>query len=387
MRILIVNNYAHVTGGADLHCLEITEGLRDRGHDVEWLATRSSENVETSGAFVPLRVTTGNRDELSLGQRADAARRSLWNPDAAAGMEALVDRFSPDVVHVHKAYVQLSVAPVVIAARRNVPIVQTVHDYEFISASPFDSDGRRWDHNESKFAYQAVNSLTFPIRRWVHRPRVSRWIAVSRTVAGHYRAKGGIDCEVIPNFSIPVSVDRAPRSDREGIAFLGRLTREKGIPDLLEAARLMPETRFRIAGDGPLRGAVESSAESLGNVEYLGFVGKQEGAELIRSSVACLMPSVWEDPGPLACLEAMAEGTPLVTYPLGGVAEYVEDAGAGIVCQETGARRLVDAIATLSSDPKLWERCSSSGVAAIEGVHSRDRYLDSLEGVYRSAAR
>ena len=47
LRVLIVNNYARITGGADLQCLKITEGLRHRGHEVRWLATESTANVET----------------------------------------------------------------------------------------------------------------------------------------------------------------------------------------------------------------------------------------------------------------------------------------------------------------------------------------------------
>lgn len=384
MRILIVNNYAHVTGGADLHCLEITEGLRERGHEVRWLATDSPQNVERSGSFVPLAVSGSNRDEISPLKKIDAARRALWNPDAARATAELVDGFRPEVVHVHKAYVQLSVAPVVVAARRNLPLVQTVHDYEFVSASPFDSSGRRWDHDESRFAYQAVNSLTFPVRRRVHRPRITRWIAVSEVVADIYRS-AGIDCEVIPNFSAPSPRDPVPYEDRDGVLFLGRLTPEKGVRHLLAAARTLPDTRFRIAGDGPLRGEVEEAARSMENVEYAGFVSKEEGGRLIGSSLACLMPSIWEDPGPLACLESMAEGTPVVCFRKGGLAEYVSAADAGIICDRIDPESLSEAVTRIESDRPAWERFSANGRAAIAGRHSLSVYLDSLETVYRSA--
>ena len=145
MRVLIVNNFAKVTGGADLHCLELSEGLRERGHEVRWLATLAEDNLENAGAFVPSGVSAENREHLDPVAKFRAARWALWNPNAAAAMERLIQDYRPDVVHVHKAYVQLSVAPVVLAARHGVPVIQTAHDYEFVSASPLDSDGGKWD--------------------------------------------------------------------------------------------------------------------------------------------------------------------------------------------------------------------------------------------------
>lgn len=385
MRVLIINNYAHVTGGADLHCLEITEGLRDRGHEVQWLATASPNNIEHSGEFVPLTVTTGNRDDLPLHRRLDAARRAIWNPSAARAMERLADGFRPDVVHVHKAYVQLSVAPIVVAARQRLPLVQTVHDYEFVSASSFDSSGGRWDRDEGRLAYQALNSLTLIPRRRLHRPRITRWIAVSDAVARPYASIGGIECEVIPNFTEASTEPPVPHAGRDGVLFLGRLSREKGIDLLLEAAPMLPEVRFRIAGDGPLRPEVEAAAATLDNVEYLGFVSKDEGRRLMRSSLACVMPSVWEDPGPLACLESMAEGTPVICFAKGGLAEYVTNAEAGIVCGQIDPETLIEAVLRLSSSREEWDRFSENGRAAVAGRHSLPTYLDALENVYRSA--
>ena len=158
--------------------------------------------------------------------------------------DRLIRQFRPDVVHVHKAYVQLSVAPVVVAARHGVPIVQTAHDYEFISASPVDSTGGRWDRNESRFSYRALNSTTMLARRFVHRPRVSRWIAVSRDLARSYREKAGIEMAVIPNFTEPSGCAGSLLA-RSGVVFVGRLSREKGVEHVLEAARTTPGSRSR----------------------------------------------------------------------------------------------------------------------------------------------
>jgi len=385
VKVLLVNNYAHVTGGADLYCLEITRGLRERGHEVRWLATRAPENEERSGAFVSRLVGAENRDDLSFGARARVVEKAIWNREAGRSMGELARSFRPDVVHVHKAYVQLSVAPVVVAARAGLPVVQTVHDYEFVSASPLDSSGRRWDHDESRLSYRALNSATFISRRRVHRPRVTRWIAVSRAVARIYDSAAGIGCEVIPNFVPESTAPALPLEARGGVLFLGRLSREKGIYDVIEAARRLPGTNFTVAGDGPMREEVVAAAATLPNLDYLGFVSGGDARDLIREAVACLMPSRWQEPGPLACLESMAEGTPVICFPNGGLAEYVADSSAGLVCGNSDPGDLVEAIERLVADPAEWKRLSANGPAGIAGRHSRAVHLDRLLGVYESA--
>lgn len=318
-------------------------------------------------------------------ERVHAAASALWNREAATATRSLVRDFRPDVAHVHKAYVQLSVSPIFTCHQLGVPIVQTAHDYEFISASPFDTTGRRWDRDEQRFSYRAVNSATFVVRRRVHKPRVSKWIAVSEALARHYRERGGINCTVIPNFTAPSAGSPQPRAQRRGVLYLGRLSPEKGIGHVLQAAARLKSTPFTIAGQGPLAEEVARTAAELPNLEYRGFVDRQEARSLISGAVACLLPSTWEEPAGLSCLEAMAEATPVIAYPSGGMAEYVSTPDAGIVCSRPEVDDLVEAIRLICSQGSLWDSYSRRGLAGAASRHSLPTYLDALEGVYRSA--
>src|SRR5580692_1496692 len=183
MRITIVHKYTRPTGGADIHCVGLARALRARGHEVVFLSTSSPENLDDRGIFIPASVTNDSRDALSPARRAEAAARALWNPRAASAMRRLIAEFRPDIVHAHKLYPQLSVAPVVIASRRRLPIVQTLHDLELCSASALDPSGSWLDRDETRFAYRLLNEATFGVRRLVHVPRVHRFVAVSQFLA------------------------------------------------------------------------------------------------------------------------------------------------------------------------------------------------------------
>ena len=150
-------------------------------------------------------------------------------------------------------------------------------------------------------------------------------------------------------------------------------------------AELNPDTPDIFAGDGPLRHRVVEAAKAFPNIDYRGFVNKSEGSELVRRAIACAMPSLWEEPGPLVSLEAMAEGTPVICCPKGGLAEYVSDSEAGIVCRRADYREISTGVRMLETDSASWAKYSRNGLSAIVGRHSREKYLDSLEAVYGSA--
>jgi glycosyltransferase involved in cell wall biosynthesis len=383
MRVAIVNNFARVTGGADRHCLDLAAELRSRGHEIAFLATSDPRNIEHQGRFVSCEMTGENRDSIRGTAAALVVARSLWNREAASAMKELVEDFEPDVVHAHKLYPQLSVAPIVVARRSGLPVVQTVHDYELISASALDHRGSALDRQETSLRYRALNDATFPIRRRVHAPRVQQWVAVSRAVARHLLTKG-IDARVIPNFVEPVS-QVPPESDRDGVSYVSRLAPEKGVMDVIDLANGNPEIEVTVAGDGPLANEVSSWERSLPNLTYRGLLDKPQVTEMISRSKAILIPSRWEEPGGITALEAMAVGTPVVAYRSGGLPEYVEETGAGVVI-EPSPTSLAEVALKVASGGADWRRLSAAGPIAVRDLHSAERCVGMYLEVYGEAA-
>ena len=384
MRILLINDHARVTGGADVHCFALDRLLRERGHQVRFLSTRHPENIVDRGAFIPQIVDRAGRDALSSGAAARVFAKSCWNHDAAAAAERLIADFKPDLVHAHKLYPQLSVAPVVVAARRSVPVVQTAHDYEFVSASAIDDQGRWYDRDETHASYRLLNSVLFNIKRSVHVPRVSSWITVSRDLAEVYRLGGSIESRPLPNFVIADESVR-PRTTRSGALYVGRLSSEKGIEQVIDLARRLPELPVTVAGLGPLADLLSQSAEAIPNLTFAGPLERDAVEERMRSARLVLMPGTWREPAGLVALEAMSAGTPVIAYDRGGLAEYIEAAGGGLV-SPPGLEAFTQRVRALLDDDRLWQSVSERGAEAARTTHSPDAYLERLESVYRTVA-
>jgi glycosyltransferase involved in cell wall biosynthesis len=384
MRILIVNKFARVTGGADAYCLDLADEMRARGHELAFLATGDPENAERDGEFVPATVTRDNKSTLAAREQLRVASHAFWNHAAYDATHRLIAAFRPDVVSAHKLYPQLSVSPLIAAKRARVPVVQTVHDYEFVSASPIDATGRRTDREEVSLRFRALNSSLFFVKGAVHRRSVTRWIAVSAFVAKRLRSSG-IDARVVPN-PAPRRVETpVPFDARRGVVFAGRLTAEKGIAHLVRLAELLPEVGISVAGDGPAAPMAEEAAQRLPNLHYLGRIDRRTVQELLAGAFAVVVPSLWQEPGALITLEAMASGTPLVVYSVGGIAEYVANAQAGIVVEQH-PEALAAACTSLIHEPEAWSRYSEAGISAAVGTHSIDTHCTAMEQVFAEAA-
>ena len=382
----MVNKYVYVTGGADRQCLSLARSLRVAGHEVAFLAMESPRNLETDGAFVPVVVTHETRDSLTRRERARVLRHALWSADAARAMRRLASDFAPDVVHVHRLYPQLSVAPIVEARRQRLPIVQTLHDYEFMSASALDASGRWFDAKEPKWTYRVLNTGTFAIRRHVHARAVSEWIAVSDFVA-RVHASHGIRATVIPNFAdVDSPTHPFALEQRRGLVFLGTLSAEKCVLDVLEVARRLPDAPVVIAGRGPLASRVAADAASLPNVQFKNQLDPGAVEGVLDAARIAVIPSRWEEPFSLVAVEAMARGTPVVAFRSGGLGENVTRLGAGIAVNPA-QDALTAACRTLLEDDALWSKCSTAALLASRTEFSRDAHVASVLAIYDRARR
>jgi glycosyltransferase involved in cell wall biosynthesis len=372
-----------VSGGADHHCLELASALEGAGHEVVFLSTDEEPQVRR-GAFVPCSVTLRSRPTLALRDAQHAARRSIWNSTAASATARLMRDFTPDVVHLHKLYPQLSVAPVVTARRHRVRLVQTLHDYELLTGRPLDDGSGRYSAAPSRWSDRALSAALWQVQRRLHVPAVNAWLAGSRYVAARY-AQAGIRASVLP---LPVGVPPEPGlafRERLGVAYVGRLAPEKGVLDLVELARRAPQLAVTVAGSGPLAARLEIAARELTNLRLTGPLEPDQVGALLSRSRLLAVPSRWSEPVGLAALEAMGAGTPVVAYHVGGLAEQVSGAGGGVLVSPAPAELALQC-ARLHDDEQRWSALSAAGASHVARAHEPARYVEALTQIYAGAA-
>ncbi|MEW6359378.1 MAG: glycosyltransferase family 4 protein [Planctomycetota bacterium] len=170
------------------------------------------------------------------------------------------------------------------------------------------------------------------------------------------------------------------------VGTVGRLTRQKGLPVLLDAAGILlhdfPDMRFLIAGSGEDEGALRRKMAALGIADQVLLLGHRDDThDLYAAMDIFVLPSLWEG-RPYALLEAMAAGRPVVASDVCGLGDVIEDGANGLLVPVGEAARLAEAVARLGRDSELRRRL---GRAARQTVETRYRLADAiakLDAVY-----
>lgn len=180
--------------------------------------------------------------------------------------------------------------------------------------------------------------------------------------------------------------DRSAR-DREPLRLLyvGRLSKQKNLPRLMQAMARLPRglVELTVVGDGEDRGLVQDAVTN-GDLSSVRLIGARQGPALLDTLAgadAFVLPSDKEGM-PLAVLEAMAAGLPVIATDVPGTRELVGDAG---VLVPPDAGHLAQAIADLAGDPERRLRLSRAG-RSVAG-RSWTSVAEDVREVYRSAAR
>ncbi len=406
MRVLHVNKFLYRRGGAEAYMLDLAELQRARGDEVELFGMRAPENPPYRfERHFPSHVEL-DPPPPSLGERARVVGRMIWSRSAARGMREVLAVFRPDLVHLHNVYHQLSPSILQPIREAGVPAVMTLHDYKLACPTyRFLDHGRvceacvprRFWHaplrrcNRGSLTASAVVAVELGLHTLLgaYEP-VHRFVCPSRFLAEKMRAARVFPdrLRVVPNF-VPVASVPPRDAPGEGVLYAGRLSPEKGVDVLIEAAARRPGLRVEIAGDGPARPELEALAAARGlggRVRFHGHLPPEELARLRRRCAVAAVPSRWHENMPLVVLEAFAAGLPVVATDLGGLPELIEDGVDGRCVPAEDPEALGEALEALTGDPARALAMGRAARAKVERGFTPERHLERLDAVYREAA-
>ena len=369
-RVLLVNKFYYPRGGDCVVVLNTEAMLRDSGIEAEVFAMQYPENLP---ATYQDRFASEVNFGGGVGNLLRAMQRTMGWGDVRNRFEAVLDDFKPDVVHLHNIHSYLSPVVAQLAHRRGIRVVWTLHDYKLLCPR-YDCllDGKPC---EQCFAGAKRNVLTHRCMKgslpasavaWLEALKWNRstlerntdlYVCPSRFMADKMR-QGGFDpdkIKVLSNFIDPVKLKRFQAIDKQSredyYCYVGRLSQEKGVADLLEAASRLPY-KLKVAGGGPLEQALRERYGSCPNIEFLGMVDADVVALLLASARFSVVSSQCYENNPLSVIEALCAGTPVAGARIGGIPELIDDR-SGIVFQPFDRDALAAAIT--SAMDRQWD--------------------------------
>jgi glycosyltransferase involved in cell wall biosynthesis len=380
MRVLVAHSFYRLAGGEDRY-VDQQVGLLARRHDVELFARRNED----------------------LGGGLATATRMVYARALREEAQQVVRNLRPDVVHLHNAYPSLGPALHLAAQREGVPLVMTVHNYRLRCPNGYMfTEGAPCRRCEAGLYAHAVahhcfaspaQAAGYAVALWTHRfllgldRKVALFIAPSEFVRARM-LEWGFPPErvtVVRNFTDTFAPLAQPGTYG---TYLGRLSDEKGLDVLLRALAEAGDPPFRLIGDGPARGSLQALAARLGlaHTEFCGQVAPSRVPSLLRAARFVVFSSVWDENAPIAALEALAAGRPLLVTRTGGLPELVAE-GEGLVCEVGDVSGLAANVRALQGDDQLCARLGEGARRRAGAEFTPERHLERLEAAYDRVAK
>jgi glycosyltransferase involved in cell wall biosynthesis len=374
-------------GGPARHAALLADRLRAHGFD----------SLLVHGSLAP---DEGSLEDLVSARRlralkyAHLGRRIRPWSDLLAfySLVRLMFRERPDVVHTHtaKAGTLGRLAALVYnatrARRRRCVVVHTFHGHVFSG----------YFGRAAGLAVQAVERMLARIS--------DRIVTISKSqnleICGFYRIAPasktavielGIELEPLLAIERPTSLrgELGFGPDCVVFGYVGRFAPIKDLPTLVRAfalaARRVPAARLILVGDGELRATLERLVDALGLTDRVRFTGWRRDLAGVYSAIDVGVLSSKNEGTPVALIEAMAAGKPVVATAVGGIEDVVRDGVTGQVVPAGDVDALAGAMVRLALDPMERRRLGLNGRREMTARFGADRVVDDMSCFYRQA--
>lgn len=400
MKVLLVNKFHYRKGGSETYYFTLADALKSCGHEVIFFAMQDEKNIpcDQETYFVSnSSVNGGIKSKLNM------LLHMTYSKEAYAKMKRLLQAEQPDLVILNLVHKQitLSIMDAIKEHDPKLPIFWTMHDLITVCPAYTMRDGSNqicekclggnYSHcvkNKCIKGSALMSVLSAYEARYIRKRKWYDQVDLFICPSEFYQRKlteGNFTKSPIVTMRNPLplnTVYEANDTNDGYILYFGRLSQEKGVKTLMEAAKQC-NCHLVILGTGPQEEELKTYAEGCANIEFKGF---QTGVTLqnyIKNSKCVVLPSEWYENGPYSAMEAMALGKPLIVSNFGGLPELVEDSVNGYIFEGT-AKELAEKISKLQMLPEaMYRKMTQSSLEKAKVMFSPEAYVEQIENCYK----
>lgn len=382
MRILqVYNQYSSSVAGEEKVVHSITDVMKNRGAEVDlWM--RTSRGIEDS-----------------VSKKLGAFCSGIFSISAYKEMLNRINKFHPDVVHVHNLYPLFSPSVLVACKKMNIPVVMHIHNYGLTCPnwSHFRKEKicmkcyggkEHWCfiHNCAGDIYKSMGYTTRNIvarkLRLFHN-NVTLFTGLSGFAKNHFINAGFRKDRMILLPSM-VNIPQAGNGAFQGeyIGYVGRMDVTKGVDTIIEAAKLV-RLPIKLAGDGPQLFSLKKNSSE--NAQFVGVLKHDQLAEFYKRARFIIVASKWFEMYPNVILEAMSYALPVITTNIGVMPEIVKNDTTGLLFDPGSASDLARKMEFLWANPALCDRMGKKGRQIVLMENSEEVFYHRLMSVYERA--
>ncbi len=395
MKILLVNKYFYLKGGAERVFFQERNYLKGKGIDVVDFSMDDPENIESdfSDFFVP---SIDFKSLLQVKDKISNALRFIHSKESINRLSALLEKERPELAHLHNIYHQLTPSIIPLLKKFGVKVVMTLHDYKLVCPSYLLlNNGQICEKcRGNKFFHAATSSckgsffggLVLAAEAYWHKWRssyshVDCFIAPSRFLSDYVtRYRIPKDKIVILKNGIDINAYLPSYKDNNYALYFGRISDEKGVATLLSAHEISnKKTLLKIVGTGPMEEELKNQFKSA---EFVGYKTGNELISIIDRASFVIVPSQCYENCSMVVLEAMALGKPVIGSRIGGIPEQIDDGKTGLLFEMGNVDELIEKMMILTENRDLRRKMGLAARQKLEKQYSLENHCESLLKIY-----
>jgi len=407
MKVLLVNNFFYDRGGDCTYLFSLKKLLEEKGHQTMVFSMHHPQELDSnySKYFVSYIDYAEEVKSISLISGLRVLQRAVYSREAKAKIEKLIKDEEPDIAHLQNIHHHITPSILYPLRRNKIPVVWTLHDYTLICPNTsFLCYGKICERcKKIKYYWPPIvrckkrsfaASTMAAIESTIHLIMGIRDLVDSYITPSHFMKKKTIDyglrsSKVVHiNSFVDSNTIRHKASEGDYYLYVGRLSEEKGVKTLIDAAVRVVDLGLEIIGDGPLAKELNQYAKSKDKKGVIGFLGQRNHKQVIQYLVNCrfaVTPSEWYENLPYSILETFACGKPVIGASIGGIPELVVNGETGLLFEPGNTDDLAEKIQWMFEHP---EECREMGRKArklVEMEYTPELHYKRLMEVYRAA--
>lgn len=329
-------------------------------------------------------------------------KRTLFSIEAKKKIEVLIRDEKPDIAHIQNIHHHITPSIFYVLKKNRIPIVWTLHDYTIICPNTsFLANGKICEKCKKGRYYWPLfvrckkgsisASSVAALETIIHKltgiyDLVDLFIAPSKFLKNKFIEHGfKTDKLVHLNHFIDFTVIEGNVPSDDYYLFVGRITEEKGVKTLIDAALEVGSSHLKIVGGGPLLKAMKKYAFDRDKNKIVEFLDHKSRIELLDYYKKCkfvVIPSEWYENAGLIIFEAYACGKPVIGSGIGGIPEFIKDTERGLVFIPGNKDDLVATIRYLLNNPDLVEEMGENAKKYLIEAHGGEAHYKEIIKIY-----
>jgi glycosyltransferase involved in cell wall biosynthesis len=384
----------------------LKELLESKGHKVIVFSMNHPQNFNSD--YSKYFVSYINYDEevknINISTGFEVLSRAVYSLEAKKKIELLIEDERPDIVHLQNIHHHITPSVLYPFKKHHIPIVWTLHDFVLICPNTsFLSHGMICERcrkrkyywppivrcKKNSFAASTMAAIETSLHRIMKvNDLVDKFIAPSEFLRDKLIDYGFKKDKVIcmNNFNNIELYDKEDSPD-DFYLYVGRISYEKGIKTLIDAAIRAGIGRLKIVGEGPLKEDMTlyvKSRNTNGRIDFLGHKSHPEVLQLVKKCRFLVLPSECYENFPYSVLEACANGKPVIASRIGGIPEIVKNWDTGLLFEPGSSEYLSLKIRYLMKHPEKAEEMGRNARIFVKKELNAERYYRRLMDVYES---